>query len=118
MNGGILLIIVALGILNQVLRIWLVSERGELSEEGKERNIWGKIILSISGVIGFLLVNFLAGAESEIMKWYWLLLLIISGGFQAWLDWTYRRQTREYLVSMIVLILGIACLASWMWLVY
>lgn len=118
MLGGILLIVFALGILYQILRLWLVSEKGELPEEGKEWNIWGKLILSIVAVISFLLIKYLAGEESELMKWYWLLLLIISGGFQTWLDWTYRRQTREYRADAIWLILGIASLASWMWLVY
>lgn len=118
MIGGILLIAVALNVLSHILRIWLVSERGELSEEGKEKNIWGKIILVLIGIVGFLLVNVMAGAESQTMKWYLLLVLTLSVGFQTWLDWTYRRQTREYLVDAIIFIMAIISLIFWMWLVY
>ncbi|RCX21440.1 uncharacterized protein DUF4181 [Fontibacillus phaseoli] len=91
-----------------ILRIWIVGlDKRELPEEGKEVNIWGKIILALVGIIVFIVIAFAVGMDSLAMKWFWMLFVILTVGFQSFIDWKYQRESRQYIVSLIVLVLGI-----------
>ncbi|MCR8658789.1 DUF4181 domain-containing protein [Paenibacillus endoradicis] len=83
------------------------TDREELTEAGKKVNIWGKIVLTIiifTTIIFLFSVDILAG---EVMKWFWMVVIIMGLGFQTFIDWKYLKDSIEYIVSLIVLILGV-----------
>ncbi|WML48551.1 DUF4181 domain-containing protein [Neobacillus sp. PS3-34] len=78
-------------------------EREELTEDGKGVDLWGKVILSALGIITFIFINI----ENEAMKWFWILFVIAAFGFQSFVDWKYLKESKRYIVSLIVLIFGV-----------
>jgi hypothetical protein len=87
MGGVIGLICIILAVSHLILRIWIVgTERIELTEEGREVGIWGKIILSFIGIITCIVIIVVEGSESIAMKRFWMLFIIIVVGFQSFID--------------------------------
>lgn len=87
-----------------ILRLIIVGpEKKVLSEDGRLIDLWGKIILSALGII----IIFLNYDEIETLKWFWLLLIIVAFGFQSFVDWKYQKDSKQYIVSLIVLVMGV-----------
>lgn len=87
-----------------ILRKWIAgTERDELSEEGKKVDKWGKIILAS---ISFITAIILLDLESA-MKWFWIVIIIAAVGFQSFIDWKYQKGSKQYIISLIVLIQGV-----------
>ena len=106
MGGKIGIICILLAFSFLVLRIWLVgTEKKELPEEGKKVDIWGKIILGLIGVITFFV--FINGSEVNAMKWFWMLLIVAAMSFQSFIDWKYLKGSKQYIASIIVLVIGV-----------
>lgn len=86
------------------LRVIIIGpERKKLDEDGKAIDLLGKIMLVALGIIIFPFIY----DKTEAMKWFWLLLVIVAFGFQSFVDWKYRVGSKQYIVSLIVLVLGI-----------
>ncbi|MEC0093150.1 DUF4181 domain-containing protein [Paenibacillus macquariensis] len=108
MGGKIGLICILLAFSHLILRIWLVeTERKELPDEGKEVSIWGKIIIALIGIITCIVIIIVDGSEGKAMKWFWMLFIITAMGFQSFIDWKYLKGSKEYIASLIVLIIGV-----------
>lgn len=83
------------------------TEREELPAKGKKVDIWGKIILASIGIITATIFLNLDDLDGDAMKWFWMLIIIIVVGFQSFIDWKYLKGSKQYIVSLIVLILGV-----------
>ncbi|OPA75364.1 hypothetical protein BVG16_22520 [Paenibacillus selenitireducens] len=91
-----------------ILRIWIIgSEKEELTEEGKEVSFSGKIIFALIGIITVIVIIVTDNSQSDVMKWFWMLYIITALGFQSFIDWNYRKGSKQYVVSLIVLVLGV-----------
>ena len=69
-------------------------------------------IFQISGAIILLFVIFISYSfldimNPDVMKWFWLCILIIILGFNAFLEWKYLNGTKEYIVTLIALAVGL-----------
>ncbi len=97
-------------LIERVIRKQLGVEKKKISETaGKNVDRWGR---------GIILVTFLATfpyfieKEDEIVKWYWMSYYVILMGFQAFIQWKYLKDSKEYIISLIFLVLGIVFLLS------
>ena len=94
------------GIANIIVGKLIVGEkRRKISEsDGKNIKIIGMVIIAI---LGFSCLFMLDIFDPHVMKWFWLLFLILTVGFQAFLDWMFLKESKEYIVSLIVLTIGL-----------
>lgn len=101
------IIVIILSISHLVLRkFWIGSEKEEISREGKKINLWGKAILAFIAIItNFIILTYYS--EGSVMKWFFIILIIVALGFQSWIDWKYVKNSKQYKVSIMVLILGV-----------
>ncbi|WP_054027713.1 DUF4181 domain-containing protein [Bacillus sp. FJAT-28004] len=105
MGGKIGLIAIFLVFTSLILRKWLVgAEKAELSDRGKKVRVWGSIIIAL---IAFTII-ILGDLEGNALKWFLMLLIITNAGFQSFIDWKYLKGSKEYIVSLIVLLIGVA----------
>jgi hypothetical protein len=95
----IILIIFSLFI-DKFLRKWLGVEKKKISEtSGKNIDRWGRgIILFI-----FLCTLPFAVEDRNVIKWYWICFLIVSMGFQLFMEWKYLKNSKEYVITVITL---------------
>ncbi|URN95661.1 MAG: DUF4181 domain-containing protein [Candidatus Pristimantibacillus lignocellulolyticus] len=104
----ILLISLFLTLTHWILRKEIVdTDREELTEAGKKVNMWGKIILVTIGFITVIILFSLDELYGDVMKRFIIIFIIMALGFQTFIDWKFLKGTREYIVSLIVLILGV-----------
>lgn len=106
MKIGLILIILAFS--NLFLRIWIVSpDKEKLPEEGYELNIKVKLILALVGLITGVVIIIADGTEGVVMKWFWIVVIIVAIGFQSFIDWKFLKHTKQHIVSLILLVLGV-----------
>lgn len=64
--------------------------------------------LSIIGMIAVCAILFILDiSNNNVMKWFWLFFLILTLGFQSSLEWKFLKESKEYVVSLTVLMIGI-----------
>lgn len=83
-----------------------------IGENKKTLSKTNGFIFQIFGAIIFLAVVFLCYPfldimNPDVMKWFWLCVLIIALGFNAILEWKYLNETNEYIVTLIALNVGL-----------
>lgn len=100
----ILLVFVLL--LEKILNRLLGVEKKRISETpGKNVDRRGRGIILI---LFLCTIPFYAMAEDiSFMKWYWMLYMIILLGFQSILEWKYLKNSKQYITTLIFLILTI-----------
>ena len=102
--------VIILSVSDLLLRKWIVGpNKNELPDEGRKFDRWGRLTLMvIVGIPLFVLIWLNTKDQySEVIKVLWRITVVMAGGFQLFVDWKYLKGTREYLVSLIVLIEGI-----------
>lgn len=82
------------------------NDHEELSDEGKQVNRWAKIILVSIAVISIFFIIKLEIFDSHAMKWFWMIALLTAVGSQSFIEWKYLKGSKQYLISLIVLLLG------------
>ena len=99
----ILLVFVLL--LEKILNSLLGVEKKRISETpGKNVDRWGRGIILI---LFLCTIPFYAMADISFIKWYWMLYMIILLGFQSILEWKYLKNSKQYITTLIFLILTI-----------
>lgn len=103
------IIAITLSISFYLLRRWLVgdAEQDELSRTGRKVDLWGKVILVVIVFACIVIMAIEDRLGGGTLKWFIIITLILSGGFRAFVDWKYRKGSKEYLASLIVLALGV-----------
>jgi len=82
-----------------------IDKKGKLSEtSGKNIDRWGRVIIFIIVICIF---PFVISKDTNVIKWFWILYLSLLVGFQAILEWKYLKNTKQYISSLIFLILGV-----------
>ena len=100
----ILLILILL--LEKIInKLFGIKVKGKMSEtSGKNIDRWGRVFIF---VIVICTSPFVISKDANVMKWFWILYLILSFGFEAILEWKYLKNTKQYISSLIFLILGV-----------
>ncbi|RUT33511.1 DUF4181 domain-containing protein [Paenibacillus zeisoli] len=108
-SGGFVIIGMILSISSNLLRRWLVgdAEQAELSRTGRKVDLWGKVILLLF-IIGCIVVMVIEDRlKGAALKWLMIITISLAGGFQTFIDWKYRKGSKEYLAPLIVVALGV-----------
>ena len=104
-TAGFLVLVVSIA--NAILsKLILGNIRRKVSEtEGKYIQRWGLVVIAI---IGFSSIFFVFDIlDTNVMKWFWLFFLILTVGFHSFIEWKFLRESKEYMVSLIVLMIGV-----------
>ncbi|ASK63904.1 hypothetical protein CFK37_17950 [Virgibacillus phasianinus] len=98
----VVFILVANFLLN---KLFLGRKKKEISETlGKNVHRWGMVII---GVISIYFLFSLDIFNENVMKWFWLSFIIIAQSFQSFMEWKFLKGSKQYVVSLIVLMLGL-----------
>lgn len=82
----------------------------------KRKNVFetdGKYIyvigLTVIGAIAFGSIRFFAVdfLNENVMKWFWLVFLILITGFYSFMEWKFLKDSKEYIVPLISMAVGI-----------
>lgn len=80
-------------------------EKKKLSEtSAKHIDRWGKGIIL---VIALTTLPFILKMDIKNMKWYWIGYFMLSLGFQSFLERMYLKESKQYITTLIFLILAI-----------
>lgn len=103
-SAPILVLIVSIA--NFIVGRLIVGEkRRKVSEtDGKMVQILGLVIIVVIGLGSMFVIDIF---NPQIMKWFWLSFLTLNFGFHAFLEWKFLKETKEYIVSLIVLLIGL-----------
>lgn len=108
MVGKLALIVIVLTVAHLALKIWIVGkEKEEMPEAGKNVGLWGKSAFAVLAISIYFVLIMTGRTEGELIKWFLMLLIIMAVGFQSFLEWKYLKGSKQYIVSLIVLILGV-----------
>ncbi len=100
------ILVLVVSIANLIVSKLIVGgKRRKISEtDGKIINILGLIIIATMGICSAFFIDIF---DNNVMKWFWLCLLILIVGFQSFLEWKFLKESKDYIVSLIVLLIGI-----------
>ena len=118
---SVLFVIVVL-LLEKGLNKLFKVKKGKISEtDGEKLYLWGRIIivtLCICTIIFFYyavmnnIIDYNAMNSFSILKWFWIFYFSLLIGFQSFLEWKYFKQSKQYLTTLILLIVFIGYLYS------
>lgn len=92
-------------VLEKAINKLLGVEKKKVSETfGKKVERWGRGIIL---VLALCTLPFFIMKATSSMKWFWILYLIVLLGFQSILEWKYLKNSKQYVTTLIFLILGI-----------
>ena len=91
--------------INKFLTKWLGVEKKEKISETPGKNIerWGR---------GMILLIFLCSLpyaieNRNVIKWYWICFLIVSIGFQSFMEWKYLKTSKQYVITLTYILLAL-----------
>ncbi|PSL36242.1 uncharacterized protein DUF4181 [Planomicrobium soli] len=113
MEVVIMLILIALGLflLEKLIRKRMNIKKVELRDTpAKSIDFWGRGVIL---VLALCTIPFSAGAEDmERLLWFFVVYLLAINLFQAYLQWKYVKETKEYVVTLVTFPIGIAAFLS------
>lgn len=89
-------------LLNKLFKV----DKKKISEtSGKKIDQWGRgiILLVFLGGLTFVIYS---EVDWNVTRWYFISLVIAQNGLQFILEWKYLKNTNQYLVTLIHLLLG------------
>lgn len=107
MGTSITVLVFILAVLNPLLRDWIVGEKREKisKTDGKIINIIGNLMLIFIAIFSLLFV--LDRSEENSLKWFFFNLMIIVYLFNAILEWKYLKNSKEFIVTILLLLFGL-----------
>ncbi|MGO4693046.1 DUF4181 domain-containing protein [Paenibacillus sp. 2TAB26] len=104
MGGQIGLVGILLVFASLFLRKWIVgTAKKETSDKGKRVSMWG---MTIAALIATAIIIFI-DLEGNALKWFCMLFIFIVAGFQSFVDWKFLKGSKEYIVTLLVLVIGV-----------
>lgn len=92
-------------LVNKVIERSLGIERGKISEtSGRNIDRWGRGIIV---VIFLSILWFVIDKDIDVMKWYLIIYFVVSFGFQSILEWKFLRVTKQYVTTLVFLLLSV-----------
>ncbi len=101
-----IIVLIILGFLLEIIINKLLGvEKKKISEtSGKKVDRWGRGIIL---VIFLCTLPFVITKDINVMKWYWILYLILLLGFQSILEWNYLKNSKQHVTTLIFLMLSV-----------
>ena len=97
---SILVVLLEKGI-NKLLGV----EKKKVSEtSGKKVDRWGRGMILI---LFLCTLPFYVMGDTTFIKWYWILYLIVLLGLQSILEWKYLKNSKQYVTTLILLIISV-----------
>ena len=104
----IVVLIILIVLLEKGINKLLGVEKKKVSEtSGKKVDQWGRGIILI---LFLCTLPFFIMEETSFMKWYWIPYLIVLLGFQSILEWKYMKNSKQYVTTLIILIISVIIL--------
>ncbi|UNK16223.1 DUF4181 domain-containing protein [Paenibacillus sp. N3/727] len=106
-------LLIILVIVRFLIKLWFVKgEKIKISEtSGKRFYSWGAWILILISLVVLFNLDF---SNMNIMRWFWLFTLIIAFSFNAFAEWKYIRESKEHIISLVSLMIGMAYILLFM----
>ena len=105
---GLWVLIIALVIwvlLEKIINKLLGVEKKKISEtSGKKVDRWGRGIIL---VIFLSTLSFVITKDTHVLKWYFILYLVLLLGFQSILEWKYLKNSKQHVTTLIFLMLSV-----------
>ncbi|WP_338472605.1 DUF4181 domain-containing protein [Niallia sp. XMNu-256] len=102
----IIILFILFFLLEKIVNKLLGVKKQKISETpGKKIDRWGRGIIAVVHIciaIPYFVIN-----NNISLKWYFIILLIFTIGFQAILEWKYIKNSRQYASTLIILIVGL-----------
>lgn len=100
----LIILIILVFFLDEIINKLLHVEKKKISETtGKKLNRWGRGIILF--IFLFTLPFVIFGDSTNFIKWYWIIYLTVLMGFQAFLEWKYLKNSKQYVTTIIFMIL-------------
>lgn len=91
--------------LEKILNKLLGVEKKKISETaGKNVDRWGRGIIL---VIFLFTLLFVILKDTYVAMWYWIFYLLVLLGFQAFLEWKYLKNSKQFVTTLTMLLLGV-----------
>lgn len=87
-----------------ITKIFGIEMKSISETSGKYIERWGKGIIT---VIFLSILPFVISKDINTMKWFWILLNVVSIGFQSILEWKFLRDSKQYISSLTYLIITV-----------
>ena len=101
----IILVILMVLLMEKVIFKLFGVEKKRISEtSGKNIDRWGRSVIL---VIFLCALPFVVAKDINVMKWYWILYFILSLGFQSVMEWTYLKNSKQYVTTLIYLMVSV-----------
>lgn len=95
-------------VIDKLLRKLFKVEKKRLSDSpGKKADAWSRGIILIAALC---FIPFAVTEAGERLMWFWVFYLTLLHITQAFLQWKYIRESREHLVTLAVLPIGLGAL--------
>ena len=76
-------------------------KKEKISEtSGKNIDRWGRGLILLTFLCT---LPFAVEEDRNVIKWYWICFLIVSMGFQSFMEWKYLKNSKEYVITVITL---------------
>lgn len=90
---------------DKAIEKFLGIERGKISEtSGRNIDRWGRGIIV---VIFLSILWFVIDKDIDVMKWYLIIYFVVSFGFQSILEWKFLRFTKQYVTTLVFLLISV-----------
>ena len=100
-----IILIILILFLEKIINKLVGVEKKKISEtSGKNVDRWGRGIIL---VIFLCTLPFVITKDTNVIKWYWILYFVLILGFQSILEWKYLKNSKQYVTTLIFLMLGI-----------
>lgn len=101
----IIILVILAFLLEKILNKLLGIEKKKIFEtSGKNVDRWGRGIIS---VLFLCTLPFVITQDTNVIKWYWILSLILLLGFQSILEWKYLKDSKQHVNTLIFLMLSV-----------
>jgi dipeptide/tripeptide permease len=95
-------------LLDKILNKLLGIEKKKISETSARKiDRWGRGIIL---VIFLCTLPFVITQDTNVIKWYWIVYLILLLGFQSILEWKYLKDSKQHVTTLIFLMLSVIIL--------
>ncbi|MGY0694689.1 DUF4181 domain-containing protein [Virgibacillus sp. FSP13] len=114
MEVAIIYLAFFLAIMNFLLSRWLFGEkRKKISEtDGETIHRWLTFLLVCIGIGVYILIVRMDAVDSKVIMVFLLCFLVVMYGFQAYMEWKYLQGSKQFVIPLILMVVGVACILA------
>ncbi|WP_430168667.1 DUF4181 domain-containing protein [Peribacillus psychrosaccharolyticus] len=94
--------------LEKAIRKWLGIHKVKISDKSyKKKDLTGRILIA---VVLLCTLPYALTKDGNVQQLYFIFYLIVLLGFQTYLQWRYLKNSKEYILTLILLFLSVLLL--------